>query len=99
MYDKTGKKHGKMYDKMSKKYGKEMPYRTEMYQDQHNPNEGDNYKHYTSAGSSKGGLSAGVGDGLSYAMSISVIDAEGVRQNQRVEGYRESVGKGMVIGY
>ncbi len=82
-----------MYGHEKSKYG------TKIYQDQHNPNDGENYTHYTSSGSYKGGLSAGVGDGLSHAMNMSVKNAEGVSQNQRPKSNRESAGKGMVIGY
>jgi len=70
-----------------------------MYEAQHNPNAGENETHYSSSGSSKGGLSAGVADGLSSATSMEVKNAEGVSQNQRPKGNRKSCGKGMVIGY
>lgn len=70
----------------------------EHYEVQHNPNAGENHMHYTSSGSSKGGLSAGVEDGLSMVEGCDVKNYEKVCQNQRPKGNRHGAGKGFVIG-
>ncbi len=69
-----------------------------MSDSQHNPNAGENECHYCGGSNGKGGLSAGVGDGLSSAASFETKNAEKVSRAQRPQARRESCGKGMVIG-
>ena len=81
----------KGYDKAKQGYGGNTS--------DYSPNAGEGHMNYTSSGSSKGGLAAGVQDGLAHVDSASdVKDLEGVTDNQRPEGRRVSVGKGMVWG-
>lgn len=73
-----------------------------MQEEQHNPNAGEGASHYDSSASrsSTSGISdsAGVADGLSEVAALDVKGDDGVLQNQRIEGSRESAGDGFEIG-
>lgn len=60
--------------------------------EQHNPNVGENQKHWSAGGSGSNSDSAGVQSGLSSAASCSVKNAETVSQNQRPKARREKAG-------
>ncbi len=63
------------------------------------PEAGENVTNYSSSGSTKSGMSAGVSDGLASAESASDIkNVENVCHNQRPKARRTSAGKGMTIG-
>jgi len=71
-------------DKMSGGYS--------MYEDQHNPNAGENSTNYESSRTAGSVDKAGVESGLSHSMKTSVKNAETVCQAQRPDANSEKSG-------